>query len=163
MQKSQPRQQSWAEGSSVGFSAWLPHWLPHLGLLSSKRTVPGSMPAVLRGLQPPGLQQLSHCENSSCTCWAGGAVHKLCSLSPSVWPEKGYVCDTSWGLATTCRWNRFLWADPRLPPTPGQGRCHKPLVLVVWAFFSNLFYDQEQNKSVSLQNVTAESVVTRSP
>lgn len=30
-------------------------------------------------------------------------------------------------------------------------------------FFSNLFYDQEQNKSVSLQNVTAESVVTRSP
>ena len=27
----------------------------------------------------------------------GSPVHKLCSLSPSVWPEKGYECDTSRG------------------------------------------------------------------
>ena len=65
------------------------------------------------------------------------------------------------GLASTQRQrNRFLWAAPGLPPCPSQGCCRKPLVWGVWAFFfSNLFYDQESNARVSLQNVTAESVV----
>lgn len=40
---------------------------------------------------------------------------------------------------------------PRAPTRPAQGPRRRRLVLVVWAFFPVFFYDQEQNRGVSLR------------
>lgn len=70
----------------------------------------------------------------------GCPVHKLCSLSPSAWPEKGYECDTSWGPRLDSAQEPLPVGRPQAPALPGQGRCHKPLVLSVWGFFFPIFF-----------------------
>ena len=91
----------------------------------------------------------------------GGGVprHKLCSLSPSMWPEKGYECDTSRGPRINSTTEKPLpVGSPRAPASALARMLPQTFGLgCLGFFFPNLFYDQETNTSVSLQNVTAES------
>lgn len=108
----------------------------------------------------PSLQQLSCCGNSSCTCRPGrrGAPVTSCAVCHPLCGQGKVMTVTPRGLAAA---GQPLPVGRRRPHSACATRCCGIGLCLFGLFFPPIiFMIKKQNRSTSLENVTAESVVT---